>query len=180
MTEKKQADAPSIEREVQDAFPGGEVERVEVLRYGDDPEVGPGESGVRVFLNLPDAGPGRPARERLPAFRDSHRDALRKLHDELRSQVWWIEYRSADQPGRGGGKFRSNFRDEPDASADLTPVMTRLGAADLATVDTLIAAGIGTSRAEVLRWAVGRIRENPAYDQLHERIQQIEDLKAKF
>ena len=40
--------------------------------------------------------------------------------------------------------------------------MTRLGPADLATVDTLITAGIAGSRAEVLRWAVGRIRENPA------------------
>jgi hypothetical protein len=47
--------------------------------------------------------------------------------------------------------------------------MTRLGAADLATVDTLITAGIATSRAEVLRWAVGRIRANPAYAQLQDR-----------
>jgi Arc/MetJ-type ribon-helix-helix transcriptional regulator len=58
--------------------------------------------------------------------------------------------------------------------------MTRLGAADLATVDTLIAAGIASSRAEVLRWAVGRIRENPAYAQLQARVQEISDLKAQF
>ena len=58
--------------------------------------------------------------------------------------------------------------------------MTRLGIADLATVDTLIAAGIGTSRAEVLRWAVGRVRDNPAYGELRERIQQIDELKARF
>jgi hypothetical protein len=44
--------------------------------------------------------------------------------------------------------------------------MTRLGPADLATVDTLIIAG---SRAEVLRWALARIREQPAYAQLSER-----------
>jgi hypothetical protein len=37
--------------------------------------------------------------------------------------------------------------------------------ADLAAVDTLIAAGIAGSRADILRWAVSRIREHPAYAQ---------------
>jgi hypothetical protein len=37
-------------------------------------------------------------------------------------------------------------------------------------VDTLIAAGIGGSRAEILRWAVSRIREHPAYAQLQDRV----------
>jgi hypothetical protein len=64
--------------------------------------------------------------------------------------------------------------------AKLTPVMTRLGPADLATVDTLITAGIANSRAEVLRWAVGRIREHPAYAQLQERVHEIDQLKAQF
>jgi hypothetical protein len=39
--------------------------------------------------------------------------------------------------------------------------MARLGPADLATLDTLINAGIANSRAEALRWAVGRIRDHP-------------------
>ena len=52
--------------------------------------------------------------------------------------------------------------------------------ADLATVDALIMAGVATSRAEVLRWAVGRIRENPAYTELQERAHEIDDLKAQF
>ena len=59
--------------------------------------------------------------------------------------------------------------------------MTRLGPADLATVDTLITAGIANSRAEVLRWAVGRIREHPAYAQLQEPpVREIDQLKAQF
>jgi hypothetical protein len=58
--------------------------------------------------------------------------------------------------------------------------MTRLGPADLATVDTLIIAGTANSRAEVLRWAVGRIREDPAYAQLQERVHEIDQLKAQF
>jgi hypothetical protein len=68
--------------------------------------------------------------------------------------------------------------DEPQAQ--LTPVMTRLGTADLAAVDTLIAAGIGGSRAEILRWAVSRIREHPAYAQLRDRVHEISQLKAQF
>ena len=79
-------------------------------------------------------------------------------------------------------KFRLGGRSAaPDeVSEELTPVMTRLGPADLATVDTMITAGIATSRAEVLRWAVGRIRENPAYAQIQARVQEIGELKAQF
>ncbi len=36
----------------------------------------------------------------------------------------------------------------------------------MATVDALINAGFGSSRAEVMRWAIGRIRANPAYGQI--------------
>ena len=67
-----------------------------------------------------------------------------------------------------------------DAPEELTPVMTRLGPVDLATVDTLITAGIANSRAEVLRWAIGRIRERPAYAQLQQRVHEIDELKAQF
>ena len=38
--------------------------------------------------------------------------------------------------------------------------MVRLGAVDLATVDTLITAGVVTSRAEGLRWALGSGRHD--------------------
>ena len=44
----------------------------------------------------------------------------------------------------------------------------------------LIAAGIANSRAEVLRWAVGRIREHPAYAQPQDRVHEIGELKAQF
>jgi hypothetical protein len=55
------------------------------------------------------------------------------------------------------------------AGEQLIPVMTRLGPDDLATVDTLITAGIASSRADALRWALARIREHAAYAQLHVR-----------
>ena len=78
--------------------------------------------------------------------------------------------------GRGG----RTAKPQDEAAEELTPVMTRLGPADLATVDTLITAGIAGSRAEVLRWSVDRIRENPAYAQIQDRVREINELKARF
>jgi Arc/MetJ-type ribon-helix-helix transcriptional regulator len=70
--------------------------------------------------------------------------------------------------------------DVADDAPEFASVRTRLGPADLATVDALITAGIASSRAEVMRWAIGRIRDNPAYAQLQERMRQIGELKAQF
>ena len=64
--------------------------------------------------------------------------------------------------------------------APLVPIMARLGPADLEPVDTLITAGVATSRAEAVRWALARIRERPAYVRLREHAQQIQELKAQF
>ena len=77
-----------------------------------------------------------------------------------------------DDPGAAGE--RRAGRDE------LTPVMARLGPADLETVDTLITAGIAANRADAVRWALARIRERPAYAQLRERTREIERLKTEF
>ena len=63
---------------------------------------------------------------------------------------------------------------------ELTPVMARLGPADLETVDTLITAGIAANRADAVRWALARIRARPAYAQLRERTREIERLKTEF
>jgi Arc/MetJ-type ribon-helix-helix transcriptional regulator len=66
------------------------------------------------------------------------------------------------------------------ADGGLIPVMVRLTAAELETVDTLITAGIATSRAEAVRWALARIRERPAYQRLRSHAHEIEELKAEF
>jgi hypothetical protein len=50
----------------------------------------------------------------------------------------------------------------------------------LATLDMLIIAGIAASRAEGARWALARIREQPAYAQLSERARELDELKAHF
>jgi hypothetical protein len=77
-------------------------------------------------------------------------------------------------------RFIGKRSDVMDGSPGGARVGTWLGPADLATLDALIVAGVGTSRTEVIRWALGRIRENPAYAQLLGRIREIDGLKARF
>ncbi|HEX3958471.1 MAG TPA: hypothetical protein VHZ03_17890 [Trebonia sp.] len=62
----------------------------------------------------------------------------------------------------------------------LTPVMARVGPEELETLDTLLAVGIAGSRSEAVRWALARIRERPAYEQISAHSRQIEDLKSQF
>jgi hypothetical protein len=178
--EKPETDA--IEQLVRSAFADGEIERVAVLEYGDDPEVGPGETAVRVFINLAGQPKGKSGHANLHTFHEAHRAAINQLRDQLRPVAWWVEYCTGGDAGPRGGKLRSVLRDTgpDDVAGELTPVMTRLGPPDLATVDTLITAGIATSRAEVLRWAVARIREHPAYAQIQQRVNEISELKAQF
>ena len=42
-----------IEQQVRSAFPDGAIARVQVLQYGDDPEVEPGQAAMRVFFDWP-------------------------------------------------------------------------------------------------------------------------------
>jgi hypothetical protein len=170
-------------------FPAGAIQRVEVLEYGDDRSVEPGETAVRIFINRADRPEGREGdEETVQTFEQTHRATIRRLRDDLPGFIGWIEFvpdspagaAKPDGPilklkGRGG---RVAPLDE--GSEELTPVMTRLGPADLTTVDTLITAGIATSRAEVIRWALGRIREHPAYAQLQARVREIDELKSQF
>jgi hypothetical protein len=178
-----------VEKHLRSVFPDGAISRVQVLEYGDDPAVEPGDVAVRVFLARADRPEGGEAdEETVDSFKEANRERLKKLRDELPRVISWVEFwpDSPDAPekhprhvlkiGRGGRAAKPL----DEASEELTPVMTRLGPADLATVDTLITAGIAGSRAEVLRWAVGRIRENPAYAQIQDRVREINELKARF
>jgi hypothetical protein len=178
-----------VEKHIRSLFPDGAISQVQVLEYGDDPAVEPGDVAVRVFLPRPDQPEGGEADEDIVgSFEKANRERLKKLNDELPRFIAWAEFHadSPDQTDKRGrhvlkiGRGGRAARPLDDAAEDLTPVMTRLGPADLATVDTLITAGIAGSRAEVLRWAVGRIRENPAYAQLQNRVREISELKARF
>jgi hypothetical protein len=179
-----------LERQLRSLFPADTFTKVEVLQYGDDPGVEPGDVAIRAFLPRAGRPVGREEDEQvLDAFREASEATIERMRDKLPRFVGWIEFHPEhpDQTDdrKQGPVIRlqnSSARASAlDAGAeDIVSVMTRLGAADLAVVDTLITAGIASSRAEALRWAVGRIRENPAYEQLQQRVNEIDELKTQF
>ena len=171
-----------IEQQVWQAFPESAIARVQVLQYGDDPEVEPGQAAVRVIFNWPGQGEGGQASPRtVHQFCTANAAALGVLRHELPGVIGWAEFRPQGEarPARAGGlSYRIANRGRPsprEEAEDRTPVMVRLGAADLATVDTLITAGIVTSRAEGLRWALSRLREHPAHAGLQQQAGENDD-----
>ena len=178
-----------IEKQIRSVFPEDAIARVQVLEYGDDPGVEPGDTAIRVFISRSERPEGEEADEEIvKAFEEANHALIKRVRENLPRFIGWVEFR-ADGPGDVGrrhgpvlkiGGRGGRARTVDETSEELTAVMTRLGPADLATVDTLITAGIANSRAEVLRWAVGRIREHPAYAQLQDRVREISELKAQF
>jgi hypothetical protein len=179
-----------LERQLRSLFPADTFTKVEVLQYGDDPGVEPGDVGIRAFLPRAGRPAGREEDEQvLDAFREASEATVERMRDKLPRFVGWIEFHpehpdQADDRKQGPVIRLQNSSARAsalDAGADdVVSVMTRLGPADLAVVDTLITAGIASSRAEALRWTVGRIRENPAYEQLQQRVNEINELKTQF
>jgi hypothetical protein len=160
-----------IEQQVRSAFPDGAIARLQVLQYGDDPEVEPGQTAMRVFFDWPGRSDGKKADPKtVHAFVVANSAALDVLRAELPRSIRWVEFRP-ESPAGAASPHRLAYRitDRRQRAAardgmpeDFTPVMIRLGPADLATLDGLITAGIVTSRAEGVRWAIGRLREHPA------------------
>jgi hypothetical protein len=182
-----------IEHVARNRFPGPAVRQVVLWQYGDEPSIEPGELLVRLVLEPLDGQ--RPDGTDADALvvEEFHRrraEAIQGFRHDLRTvpQVATAEFVIAGDgysDERPGPSFRIS-QAEPDlvpdrvAEAPLVPIMARLGPADLETVDTLITAGIASSRAEAVRWALARIRERPAYTRLREHAREIEALKAEF
>ncbi len=175
-----------ITNEVARRFPDVPVKRVAVLQYGDDPVVEPGEVLVRIVLDAPeDKEAGRRTAE---AFHRDHHEAFRTFREDVAESLPDARVMEivTETEGRDHGPHMRLLlkvpkgENRPFAPGELTPVMARLGPADLETLDTLITAGIAPNRAEAVRWVLARIRERPAYGQLRERAQAIEELKAQF
>lgn len=173
-------------QQIRERFPDAPIARVEVLQYGDDPEVEPGQLLVRVVIEAPDDKGGR--LQALETFHDTHREAFASLRSDLDhiSEVGLLEFVAGEDGGPGEHSPRIRLASRAMAApalptdGPLVPVMARLGPADLETVDTLITAGIATNRADAVRWALARIRERPAYAQLVQKTREITDLKAQF
>ena len=166
----EEAATDGIERQVRSAFPEGTIARVRVLRYGDDPEVEPGQTAMRVFFEWPGRSEGGKADPKtVHAFVVANSQTLSILRDELPRIIRWVEFRPESTAGAAsphGLSYRITDRERPtgapDAPEDFTPVMTRFAPEDLAVLDNLITAGVVNTRAEGVRLAVGRLREHPA------------------
>jgi hypothetical protein len=175
-----------LEHEVHKRFPGGAVRRVVLLHYGDDPEIEPGELFVRVLLRA-----DRPEdyEQTLRAFDPDQaavEEFLLELADRLR-EIRLVEFTFSDNPATGESDGPSNRMEFGQRLADLqawergeaTHVPAHLGPAGLEAVDTLIMAGIADDRADAIRLVLPRFREEPEYEQLRERVREIDRLRAE-
>ena len=171
------AAADRLEEQLRSAFPDGVISLVKVLAYGDDPEIEPGLTAARVFFDWAGRLEGRQANpQTVHAFCVTNGAVFDMLLAELPRSVGWVEFRPDGPPGAATPeglsyrlvRHRKQAAPPDDASQELTPVMTRLGAADLATLDSLITAGVASSRAQALCWAVGHVRDHPAYAHLQQ------------
>ena len=119
-----------IEQEIRGRFPEGTLDSVRVLQYGDDPAVEPGQ--VIVQLTVAEAEGDE---EPLDAFHQANRDAIQQLQRDI-PERWPQANRfkivsSRESEGRKRlMMLRVPTPDEPK-DGDLTPVMARLGPADL-------------------------------------------------
>ena len=177
-----------IEHEVHQRFPGGAVQRVVLLHYGDDPEIEPGELWVRVFLRA-----DRPEDydQILRAFDRDHQAAIEGFLLEMAArlrEIRMVEFTfgtnlitsEKDDGPCNRMEFGQRLADlQAWEQGEATHVPAHLGPAGLETVDTLIMAGIADDRADAVRLVLPRFREQPEYEQLRERVREIDRLRAE-
>jgi Arc/MetJ-type ribon-helix-helix transcriptional regulator len=179
-----------INEEVRARFPGTAVRQAVLLQYGDDPEIGPGDLWVRVLLDEP-GGPKDDWEPALMAFRMASNTAIEQFAGylaEKRSEIRLVEYTFSNPnpvTRDGHGPRMSNLVGERPSDISERehgewPELTRLGPAGLETLDSLIMAGTVATRAEAIRWALDRIREQPAYQRLRELRSEADRLRNEF
>lgn len=170
------------EEELKRQFGDGTVQKVEVLQYGDEPVIEPGQAMIRVILTPTDEDP----EETLHTFEKAHRAAIEDLRKKVARKMPFagrMEFTLPPQLGERGHPVISMSVSSPDRPAtgrNLTPVMARLDPSDVEVLDALITAGIVSNRADGVRWALTRIRERPAYSQLREHIGKSGELKSQL
>jgi Arc/MetJ-type ribon-helix-helix transcriptional regulator len=182
-----------IESEANDLFAGW-IRRVEVLQHDDAPWMEPGQLMPRLVFKDPagrvrDPHPDpRKVAKAARTFKLAVGPGLNQFRQDLQERWPEIRYIEVMQEDDSGQRVAGNIRFVEDgrmaADGEFTHVMIRLRTPELDIVDTLVAAGIASNRAEAIRWALTRIGERPAYEQLRERTREhtrdIERLKSEF
>jgi len=187
-----QADRDHIQHEIEIAanelFPGW-IRRVELLQHDDAPMIEPGQLMARLVFTDPvrsheEHPDPRKVAKAARTFKMAVGPGLNQFRQDLLErwpEIRYIEVMTEDDSGhRTGGNVRFVEDDREAADGEFTHVMVRLKTAELDIVDTLIAAGIANNRAEAIRWALTRIPERPAYEQLREHTRDIDRLKSEF
>ncbi|MGD0063821.1 MAG: hypothetical protein ABSB76_10310 [Streptosporangiaceae bacterium] len=157
-------------------FAADAVPRLALLRYGDHPVIEPGELYLQVILGRD--GPGR--------LEGEYFDQLEELRGQRLPEVkgFIVTTDVRDREGRSPAGIMKmdgiSLLDpqEDEIARGLTGMPARLGPADTGTLDTLITAGIAASRSEAVRWALARVREQPAYAALSERARESGQVHA--
>jgi hypothetical protein len=80
--------------QLRSAFSADAITRVQVLKYGDDPEVEPEKTAIRVFFDWPGRTEGKKANPKtVHAFVNANGAAIEKLGGELPPFIGWVELR---------------------------------------------------------------------------------------
>ena len=89
-----------FEGQLRSAFPAGAITRIQVVEYGDDPEVEPEKTAFRVFFEWAGRTEGNKADPKtVHAFVNTNGAAITKLGDELPPSIGWVELRPEGLPG---------------------------------------------------------------------------------
>jgi Arc/MetJ-type ribon-helix-helix transcriptional regulator len=167
-----------IDDETAERFPADAAPRLVLLHHGDEPVIEPGELYLRVIV-----GQDFAARE---TWMEEHADQLWDFRaqrlPEVKGLVVTADAPDAADRGPTGTMTLDGISlldpEKDEIARGLTPVVAHLGAADLETLDALIIAGIAASRSEGTRWALARVREQPAYAKLSERAREPSGLNG--
>lgn len=119
------AQSSSIAAQLRAAFPEGAFTQVDVLGYGDDPDVEPGETAIRAFVDRE----GRPAETFeddeavIRAFEEANHEAITWLHrDGQLPSIPWVQLIPDTPDRRASGAalwgFPSKVGQKPRASPD--------------------------------------------------------------
>lgn len=179
-----------LKEEIAARFPAGSLLLVRVVHEITDPEstiplphtldvrlIPQGPEEYNAFASespgtgkIPEAVYGAVVKE----FQRAHEATIRQLGKDLAARVPEIAERVRLGVAYGG------YLRAWDLEPALTPVMARLDRVDLETLDALTAAGCAPNRADAIRWALARVRERPAYQQIVAGVRELQRLRAEL